>query len=462
MDLATIRRLSTDGNHREAYLQAMNLLNEHPDLKEARSSAGWSLRALLEEAAHTTNPKMFEAVLRRFAELRLHEIGMAGLNNRAAWHMSKLFSKLKAANATDYMLASRLFAIIRTMTFDPADKYYAYFIDAFLKLSSDKGPWPQFAEFCEWWNLRNLTPGNYQSRITNSGQEMPSIAERALTACAKVLLWQLHTNQNSDYAPRFVEFMIEKSREFPEFSFLPYQIAQLQLALGKPTEARLTILPFVRKMPTTFWAWELLGDASTSVRDRVACYARALSCKAEPQFTERLRRKFAQILAENHLDESCRQDAIKYSDTIIQKDLDEIPLFVTSSNTEKCVFSFVTPDLKRGFCGYRKVLPEAPRPFTVLLSRIEQRAGNSDSWKLVSARRDFDLAKYSDIFFRKIEGQLKAGRASFVGDVYVPDALARGIPDRAEVEGVAVISFNLKTQKWGWKAVKLQPAAPKA
>ena len=447
-----------EADPRESYKRALEVLKTNPDDASARERAGWALRQLLEEAAHNADADSFEVVLRRFAALRLHEIGKASLNNRASWHLSKLFSKLRAKGPTDLMVVSRLFDIIKTMVFDPAEKYYVYFLDAFLKLSDDKGPWPRFYEMACWWGLDNFGESHFAPTRTHSGHDMPSVAERTFAAASRDLLRRLRMHQPTQGVDQFITQLLDVAAKHPDFTFPAYHAAKILTALGRNDEARELLMPFARKRQSEFWVWESLGDTYTGPKDRIGCYIMALECHADEQFTRRLKEKCGALLQSVGLTyEASREAAVAHARSLLLEAVEEVPVLVTSSNSAKCVFSFAMADHTRGFCNYKKVFAEAPSPNTVLLARLERKSAQSDSWNLVTARPDSDMGRYAGVFFRKAKGVIVTrGSYSEIGDILVPQKLAAGVETGREVVVTASLYYNLSAKRWGWRAFAVE------
>ena len=166
---------------------------------------------------------------------------------------------------------------------------HSYLLQSFLKF----GNWPEMPDFFDWWNLDNLTSGDYTPYVNQKGQKMMTLAERAFIANSKALLKLNDLGRIEEFLPKLDILM----NNHKEMMYPGYFYGKLLLALGSNSdEALKVIIPFVRKKTTEFWVWQLLSDVFTDDEEKqLACLLRAVHCRTKETFLGKVHIKLANL-----------------------------------------------------------------------------------------------------------------------------------------------------------------------
>jgi hypothetical protein len=152
-----------------------------------------------------------------------------------------------------------------------------------------------YLDFVRWWDLRNLQPEDYEPyRPENSERIFPSLVEKVIQA----LYSEAKKRKDPEESAWIAEFIEKHYRRYPRQEWFPYYLGKLVIWAKRPSEARELLLPIVRSNQKNAWAWAVL--AQTYLTDRqylaIACFCRALLCRAQEEHLVRVRLKLAQLL----------------------------------------------------------------------------------------------------------------------------------------------------------------------
>ena len=504
MTIKEIAELRKNGETDRAYSEASRLHSADPADVAARVELARCIRPLMGAAARQGDDATLVRLLGEFASLRLEEAGEGELNNGTAWDVRAMVLRWKADGMSDAAKARRLFDAVTEIGYVRPHRYYSILLDAFLKVGESFGnTWPDIVEAVGWWGLENLMPEDFQRvRLTN-GRTEASLVERAYTAVCKAVIAGLAQGIMQDEAEAFVSDLEALEESHPECHYALGQRIGLLRAMGHYDAAANAARALVRRRQTDCGAWSLLGDIAPDDETRLACYCRALMCKAPAQLLGNVRYKLAVLMCKLGYYANGRREFGKIvslydykgwqlpaeveavvsqpwyvetapsvsnrdfyashvgeAEAFLMGDIPEVPVLVTRYNVQKQICNYATADRKRGFFSTRKLGGQFA-DHQIWMVRFAGEPGGEGMSNVVSCRRVTDITPYDGVFYRHTEAEInmRPGMAFlFVDDIYVDGTLLRGIQPGSYATITAVLYYNIKKETLGWRAVRLTPA----
>ncbi len=294
-----ITEMCRNGQIAEALELARTDLANNPDSVWEERKVGWALYYALKQSSDQGDMNALLANLQELCSLtQLESVGGdAMIFDNVAWAVDAFVKNhLIATGSEAFGKANTLLETLKSMTFKPS-KGYSCMLKDFLKL---KG-WTNIADFIDWWNLDNLTTEDYEPFVMQNGKSIMSLAEQAYIAQSKALIGLGDEERIKEFLPKIEALM----NNHPKMVYPGYFYGKLLMATGANQDEMLkVVVPFVRRKSNEFWAWQLLGEVFCGDKDRqLACYLRAVNCRAKEEFLGKLRGKVAAILIEKgHLD----------------------------------------------------------------------------------------------------------------------------------------------------------------
>lgn len=489
----------------EALAGAEQLLQQDAENIWHKRAAAWVHYEFLKKSSEPNTYALFREHLSRMKELELPENDRMLFDN-AAWQIGSMVFALQKQKPVPYGKISEVAELIRGFHFTKPSEAYSFIYKAFHKGYSD---WPAYLRFADWWGFKHFLPADYQQTEYN-GKKIMSIAEQAYIAYAKKLLegepdHEVVGATHLDMA-RIAAFMpwldhIIETR--PEYQYPAFFKAKLMLATGEGSDILSTFLPFARKKQKQFWVWDLLADIFSEDQElQFACYCKALSLHTPDSFLVKMRERFAGLLLERGLYDEAKtelmlliaarekegwnipnrvkrlttqewyssatakkqnnalyQQHLKAAEALLLRDIPEEVVAVSYVNRDKKLFNFIKDRQHSGFTKYEGMMdaPEVGQLLRVRLNRSEK----GDFCPLLSARpADADTPCKA---VKEFEGPLKlipSAPIGFVAEVLIPPPLIQqhGLSHGQVLRGKAVLSFDKKREKWGWKAFQSTPA----
>lgn len=503
MTIKEIAELRKNGETDRAYSEASRLHSADPADVAARVELARCIRPLMGAAARTGDDATLVRLLGEFGSLRLEEAGEGELNNGTAWDVRAMILHWQEEGAFDSGKVRRLFDAVTGIGYVRPHRYYSILLDAFLKVTDADGkPWPDIVEVIGWWGLGNLLPEDFSRvRLTN-GRSAASLAERTYTAAYRAVTAGLADGEMQDEAEALAAELEVLEEAHPECQFALCQRIGLLKAMGHPDAAADAARALVRRRQTDCGAWTLLGDTATDDETRMACYCRALMCKAPAQLLGSVRYKLAVLMCNLGYYANGRREFGKieslynykgwtlpaeveavvsqpwYAETVpaasnrdfyeshvgeaeafLMGDIPEVPVLVTRYNAQKHIVNYATADRKRGFFSTKKFGGQFA-DHQIWMVRFAGEPGGEGMSNVVTCRRVTDITPYDGVFYRHTEAEinLRPGMAFlFVDDIYVDGTLLRGIQSGSYATITAVLYYNIKKEAWGWRAVRLTP-----
>jgi len=504
MTINEITELRRNGEIDKAYQESMRILSANPDDLETRVCAALSVKSLLGRAAKAGDTGTLVKLLDELTSLHLENTGDCSINNKAAWDIRTIIYRWEEEGVFDMGKVRALYDAASKICYDKPHRYYSILLDAFLKVrDTDGNPWADIPEMITWWGIENLLPEDYERIRLINGQMSPSLAERAYTACYKCIAKGLEEGEMKDEAESFIQDLEALEESHPEIRYAQYMKTRLLVALGHKDAALAAARSTVRRHHYDFWAWSMLGDLAEDEADKIACYCRALTCRTDPAFLVKVRRKLAVLMyrcgfyanARRELDktiniynakgwglpadideitsqqwyaitEAAPSNRSFYTthavgaDDFLNGDMPEKAVLITKYNPQKQMCSYITADRHRGFFSAKR-LNERFADNQVYMVRFDGEPDEERAANVFSCRRMVDITPYEGTFFRQVEAELnlRPGMAFlFVDDIYVDGTMLRGHHMGDRVVITAAIYFNIKKESWGWRAIRMRDA----
>ena len=290
----TIRSLRQQGNLREAYQLARQLLLAEPDNVWNRRALAWVYVDLLKEAA--TQP----TVDRLLRGLRLcQELAMDA--NETTWQEQVLW------------------AVNRFLLRTPADQLPLRDLAGLVGLSSVflgnepslvrsvwlKGLLRHSATGIDWmgvmnqWGWDHFRAEDMAAETLPDGKTIGPLAERVYMAVARQLIEQVPILEAT--VRPVIERINQLLSQYHDFSFLPYYQARLLYLMDERAEALAVFLPFARKKQHEYWVWDTLSELIDGTPDEViGCLVKGVSLSTPDSFLVKIRQKLADRLIQQH------------------------------------------------------------------------------------------------------------------------------------------------------------------
>jgi hypothetical protein len=369
-------------------------------------------------------------------------------------------------------------------------KAYSVLLKALLSQS-----WPNLPDWLDAWGWENLQPEDLVAETAPNGKAFPALAERAYIAAAKSFL---DISPDTGRFSAFVSQLDAFSEANPQMMYLLYYRVQLRLKSGQLDDALRLLLPFARQKQREFWVWDLMADLQAGQpRRQLACYAKALTCQAKPEFLVKLRQKYARLLvqqgrwaeAKTEIEEVIRvrtahqwripaeisdwanargyhqvaAGPINASAYVPRAELAGQLLYdpqagvvgvVSGINAQKRTAQFVVSESVTGGFGYG-AMDFVPAVGDCVLLHIEQRTA-PDGTPFQKVLHAQPATAVDSPMLQTFTGTFKrVGTVGFVKNVFVEEVLAATLQEHQTYEVGAVRSFNPKRQAWGWKAYRV-------
>ncbi len=504
MTINEITELRTTGDLDKAYEESVQLLSTNPDDRDARMCTALCVKSLMTRAAKAGNIGALVKFLDELASLHLEDLEDCSINNQSAWDVRTIISRWEAEGAFDMEKVRELYDAASKLCYDRPHRYYSILLDAFLKVRDTEGnPWPDIPEMITWWGLDNLLPEDFKRVRLINGRMSPSLVERAYTACYKCIAKGLEEGEMKDEAVAFIQDLETLEESHPEIKFTQYMKIRLYIALGHKDAALAAARTTVRRLRYDFWAWSMLGDLADDNADKIACYCRALTCRTDPAFLVKVRRKLSVLMYHTGFYANARRELDKTiniytakgweipedieaitsqqwyaltepatsnrgfytthagaADDFLNGDMPESAILISKINAQKQICNYITTDRHRGFFSYKR-LNERLIENQIYMTRFDGEPDGEKVTNVFSCRRVTDITPYDGVFYRQIEAELnlRPGMAFlFVDDIYIDGSMLRGHRMGDRVVITAVLYFNIKKESWGWRAIRMRDA----
>jgi len=485
-----------------------------------KRAAGWVYYDYLKKIAGKVDYKEFCKYLDLFEELKL-QADEHMLFDQIAWQVGKFISSLtfqailpedkenKQNEDGNYSITAlqniineyvlNIFNKIKNYHISKPSEAYSFLFKVFMKrfIAAEES---FFLDFANWLGFENFRPEDFQKHVAENGKPFISLAEQAYINYSKQLL-KLPGSNDEVQNKRINEFLPKLDKvikDHPELEYPLYFKAKLFLLIGKKTEVRDFILPFVKRKQGEFWVWDLLSDTFTDDEPgKMACICKALSCDGQEKMKINVHQKLANLLrlkgfnseakieesvimaikgkidiggfivSENSNHKSVNSDALNKNKALYQKYLKEAEELLFSSipkelavvefvNKDNKILNFVISKARAGYFKYDRFLNNVEIG-DKLIVRVNG-AGTDSRYNVITLEKTDQEA--SDEILRSFKGIIKINDNmpfGHVEDIFIEPRLVKDhqLLNGMEISGVALISYNKKKEKWGWKAIKV-------
>jgi hypothetical protein len=497
MSFQAVKALRQAGKLEEALALAYQLLEAAPELRWNKLAAAWVHYDLLKQHAEAGDIAEGITQLRQLQALQLSSDEKM-IFDQCAWQVRRLLSAWQKVPGENYTQVDDLFAILQTFHFTRPSEAYSVLYQGFHKILA---PWSKHLEFADWWQFDHFRPEDYQAQEFK-GKKTMALVEQAYLAYAKKLLAGVQGSQRDGIHERIRDFLPRLDRliqQHPEYQYPIYFKVKLHQALGDTANLVSVFLPFARQKRNDYWVWQLLADIHESAPDlQLACYCKALALKTPEEFLGKVRLSMAAVLLERQMYAEAKTEIEQLSnyyqskgwklppqlvswktqdwyhrstahphnqalyrqhaplaEASLYEDIPEEIVAVAYVNAPKHILHFIKNQHQSGYFRYAGQLSESPRIGDVLAVRF-QGEGKDNHYKTHTIR--ITQPPQPCAALKTFEGPLKIllpQNIGFVQDVFVEPAFLHKhkLVQGQHLSGKALLSFNPKKQKWGWKAV---------
>ena len=515
MSFKEVKELRKAGRLEEALQMAENDLENVPNDIWNKRSIAWVYYDYIKHGVIINQYDVFIKFLNKIKEIELPAEEVM-IFDSCAFQIGKMIFSIKKEREIDYRKINEIFEIVKVFSYTKPSDAYSFLYKAFHKVNEKWSKYREFADWWNFDNFqeKDFLPEEYNGREILPLVEQAYIAyakeiikENNFTTIATFNLSENGREKSDDTELKkineakkkrirdFIEKLNKLIESNPEFKYTLYYKAKLLLLLGDREDAFNEFLPFAQKNRNQFWIWSLLSNVITDKVQKIACLCKALTIKTPAEFLIGVREELAKLLIEQQLYNEAKTEIsqiieirrykkwkISYeiedwsqqewynkaeknnnnyklydsykeiAEEILFSDIPEEIAVVEFINRNKKILNFIINKEKYGFFRYGNNLNDV-KIGDVLKIRIENIKGKF--FELLSARiqnEDIDVKT-----IRKFEGNIRIINKfgfGFVDEVFISSYLINknNILQNDRVEGKAVMSFNIKKNKWGWKA----------
>lgn len=478
------------GQLSEAIALVNILLAQAPDNLYNRRAAGWVYLELIKTQCNTVSE--LNTILAMITNLTLaqqEEIFWEQL----CWQVAKLFFRLDSStNAECWTVFYDLWAGIP----HNASLGNSTLLKAILKHQTEI-PYQLFCRDVKVYNL--FQTQDYLPEAMANGKAMPALVERYFIVVAKnwsTLIEKDNSVNLVDELTLFLEKLDRVSEDYPKMVYLIYYRAVLRMNLGKFAEAKEMMIPFAQKKQTEFWVWDLLAQLHpTDIDMQFACLAKALLCKASPDFLVKVRQKMVGLLilrqewsaaraeidnivatrtsnkwqipgqlkewlllpeisndsrytsvSDLYTTHSIKAESILQSNNLVKG-------IIWKINLEKKTAQFFVDEKIFGGFNYERFKVDTAVGACMLLSLREIKNVDGSFWQVITAQKsDNEVPVHLEKHFN---GTLKkVGSLGFVENVLIEPSLMTS--KKGLVAGKAIRAYDANKKVWGWKAISME------
>lgn len=493
-----VTQLRKEGKIEEALALAQENYSKDSNNIWNKRDLSWVYYELGKKAADADNINGFLENVQKIKDLQLPP-GEKMIFDSLIWGYQKLLKNTKVGEKVDFQKANSLYQSLKGMYFTLPSKEFSVLVTALHKVFKESYQYTEVMGKC----LKYLRPEDFLPEVYNDRKQMP-LAERIYYAYGKNILkgeptsnsfGEIGYNVDKEKVRDFLPILDSWIVAHPEYTFLPYYKAKMELLLGD-TDTLTTFLPFAKKKKNDFWVWQLLSEIVTDKEKEFACLCKALTLKTPESFLGRVRISLAKQLVEKQLYNEARTEieAVlkekqesghkvpnqlqqwqqeswyaeaqplndnkalynKYkgqAEAILYEDIPQEVIVLSYVNQEKKIANFVENKERQGYFKYDKLLRN-PQVGQVLKVRMEVFDEEKNAYTLLTAQEDKTAICEA---LKEQEGVLKiiGSGNGFVGDIFVNQQLIEKNhwTNGQLVKITAFLSYDKKKEKWGWTAI---------
>lgn len=498
MSFKEITQLRKEGKLEEALTFAQEDYNKEPENIWNKRSLSWVYYEFAKKAATEGNINSFLENVQKIKDLQMPSEEKMVFNT-LIWEYRKLLASTKVGEKVYFQKANSLYQSLKGMHFTFPSKEFSVLLTALHNVFKESYQYTEVMGKC----IQYLRPEDFLPEVYNDRKLMP-LAERIYYAYGKNILkgeptsnsfGEIGYNVDEEKVRDFLPILDSWIEAHPEYTFLPYYKAKMELLLGD-TDTLITFLPFAKKKKNDFWVWQLLSEIVIDKEKEFACLCKALTLKTPESFLGRVRTNLAKLLIEKQLYNEARTEieAVlnekqesghkvpnqlqqwqqeswyaqaqllndnkalynKYkgqAEAILYEDILQEVIVLSYVNQEKKIANFVKNKEKQGYFKYDKILKN-PQVGQVLKVRMKVFDEEKNAYTLLTTQED-KMATCEALKEQEAVLNIKASGIGFAGDIFVSQQL---IEKNNWINGqlvklTALLSYDKKKGKWGWTAI---------
>lgn len=283
-EIAVLRK---NGALDDAYAAARETYAAQPDDPETLRIFGFVIADQAKLFATQADTRCLDK-LREFAALPIPK-SENRVYESMLWNI-RLYLRQQKSPEQQSAALSQVFPALQQLSPLPPCKAWSALLHTILQA---KG-WSRLGEFAYWCGFDTLQADDFVPFQTENGKRIMSLAEQLDCKIGKYLAGCGDTAKIAAFIPTQQAFY-EQHRDY---TYPPYFLAEMYIAVGQSDEAVRVLKPFARKKANEFWVWELLAEAVPNQDARIAYFCRALSCRPKEEMAVRLYEKAAAALAQ--------------------------------------------------------------------------------------------------------------------------------------------------------------------
>lgn len=500
MSFKEVTRLRKEGKIEEALAMAQEDYQKDPTNVWNKRSLSWVYYEFCKKAAVENHINDFLENVQKIKDLQLPQEDKMVFDT-LTWEYRKLLAASITGEKIDFQRVNSLYQSLKGMHFTLPSKEFSVLVTALHNVFKESYQYTEVMGKC----LKYLRPEDFLPEVYNDRKLMP-LTERIYYAYVKNILkgepttngfGEITYNVNKEKVRDFLPTLDSWIVAHPEYTFLPYYKAKMELLLGD-TDTLTTFLPFTKKKKNDFWVWQLLSEIVIDKEKEFACLCKALTLKTPESFLGRVRTNLAKLLIEKQLYNEARTEIEvvlkekqesghkvpnqlqqwqqeswyaeaqplndndnkalynKYkgqAEAILYEDIPQEVIVLSYVNQEKKTANFVKNKQKQGYFKYDKLLRN-PQVGQVLKVRMEVFDEEKNAYTLLTAQEDKTATCEA---LKEQEGVLKiiGSGNGFVGDIFVNQQLIekKHWTNGQLVKITAFLSYDKKKGKWGWAAI---------
>ena len=509
MSFKEVKILRESGDLQGAYELAKSDLENNPSDIWAKRALAWVIYFYIKENSFKANYDISLKYVQEIIDLDLGDDEDMVFSS-IAFQIGKLIFDLSKEQNIPLEKINTIYDLVKHLAVPKQTEAYSFIFKAFHKAYKDSS---KYIDFCDWWGLDNFIKEDYQKQNIN-GKSIISTVEQAYNSYSKSLLkgtpveislGNIQVNSvnitiDSDKIKQFIPQLDIIISNHKDYQYPIYYKVKLMHAIGERSQAIDSFIPFAKKKKNDFWVWDLLSDCfEDGVEEKLACLCKAVTLNSNEDFLINVRTKLAQILikksmfaeAKYEIEKSTKvkiskgwpisnqikqwQNAEWYinapninsnsafynnitniADHILYSDLPEQLIVIEFVNKNKNMVNFIKNKTINGFFNYKNII-KRPKIGEVYNVRLESKK-NDKFYTIYSCTKEDDNITHEAL--KDFCGEVNIinnSNIGFVDNIFISTNLIqeKNISNNQIVNGKAIISFDKKKNKWGWKAINI-------
>lgn len=496
-----IKLLRKSGNLNDAFQQSKDWVTTEPKNVWAKRALAWVIYDLTKQEVLNNNWEQFNANIDELISLELEQEEEMVFTNFAFQIGKMIFATLRdnPLRENDF---KTFFEKISSLPFPKPSDAYSFLLKAFHKAFKET---TYYLSFSEQWDLQNLRAEDFEKTQLEGGKSIMSIGEQVIIAQSKSLLEGDFDEMNpfgakiinTDKVESFLPLLDSIIEKYPRLKYSTYYKGKLLMSIGSNESALEAFLPFARKNQNHFWVWDILGDfyyAKSDLEKSISIYAAALACKSPREFLVKVKEKLAKLLVQTeqykfakieieeiasirqandwrlsndikkwqqsewyNATETARNNRSFYAKNysmslkLLYPNLTHEIVAINYVNEDRRMANWVRNESRSGFFRYDSFFRNIRVGDSLKLGF--HKSGNKEI--LITAEKTDKIS----VSVKTVKGNLKlhpSGNFGFIEDVFVPGYLLKNFNEGIKLSVTAVLSYEKKKEKWGWKGFQLR------